>query len=68
MADQKDSLRDGSFPAGNGGRVYVPIHRNKAGQDASIDPDDSIYSGMLKRTARQTGRFVPEPNNLESEV
>jgi hypothetical protein len=55
----KDSLEDGSFPAGDGGRVHVPIHRGRNGQDLSIDPENSgIYSGMTKRNARQTGCFT----------
>lgn len=57
--ERTEDEREGSFPAGNfGGRVHVPIFHNKEGGDASIDPDaPDIYSGMLKRTARQTGRF-----------
>lgn len=57
----RSSVEEGSFPAGNGGRVRVPIHHDgEDGMDASINPDGSIYSGMLKRTARQTGRFCPD--------
>ncbi len=63
---QRDSYEEGSFPAGNGGRVRVPIHRDgEDGMDASINPLNSIYSGMLKRTARQTGRFTPKYDNLD---
>lgn len=63
MAKSKElsSVEEGSFPAGNGGRVIVPIHRTgEDGMDASINPDGEIYSGMLKRTARQTGHFCHE--------
>lgn len=49
---------EGSFPSGNGGRVRMPIHRNKEGGDAAIDPDQSIYSGMTKRNARESGYFT----------
>ena len=59
---QKDSFEDGSFPGGNGGRVNVPIHRNREGMDASVDPDFSIYSGMTKREARQSGKFCRMDN------
>ena len=58
--ERDDSIEIGSFPAGNGGRVRVPIHHNgEDGMDASINPKGAIYSGMLKRTARETGRFRP---------
>jgi hypothetical protein len=62
---QRDSYEEGSFPAGNGGRVRVPIHRNPDGSDKSIDPIGDIYSGMLKRGARQDGRFCPQYDNLD---
>ena len=55
MADRRSSLDKGSFPAGDGGRVIVPIHHNREGGDASIDPDETIYSGLRKRNARETG-------------
>lgn len=55
MADKRDSVLDGAFPAGNGGRVRMPIHRNRDGGDIAVDPDQSIYSGMRKRNARETG-------------
>ena len=58
MADRRSSLDKGSFPAGDGGRVIVPIHHNREGGDASIDPDETIYSGLTKRQARQTGYFT----------
>ena len=54
----REDMEHGSFPSGNGGRVHVPIHRNAEGGDASIDPDQSIYSGMRKRNARETGIFT----------
>lgn len=64
--DDRSSLEKGSFPAGNGGRVRVPIHHDgEDGMDASINPLNSTYSGMLKRTARQTGRFCPKFDNLD---
>lgn len=54
MADIKNRLE--SNPGyHSGGRVKVPITLNSEGHDASIDPDDDIYSGMLKRQARQNG-------------
>lgn len=49
----------GSFPAGNGGRVRIPIWSNDEGMDHTIEPDDDIGSAMMLRTARQTGRFTP---------
>ena len=37
--DDRSSLEKGSFPAGNGGRVRVPIHHDgEDGMDASINP------------------------------
>jgi hypothetical protein len=49
----------GFFPgAQSGGRVRLPIWRTREGFDASVEPEDShIFSGMLKRTARETGKF-----------
>jgi hypothetical protein len=61
----RSSVERGDVPAGNGGRVTVPIYRNPDGSDASIDPINQIYSGMLKRSARQDGRFTPEFDNLD---
>lgn len=55
--DREDNATTGSVPAGNGGRVRVPIFRNREGNDASIDPDFDIYSGMRKRNARFSGKF-----------
>ena len=67
--DNRSSLEEGSFPGGtNGGRVHVPIHRDgEDGMDASINPQGEIYSGLLKRTARQTGHFRP-PGLLDDSV
>ena len=50
-----DDLEHGSFPAGNGGRVKAYIHRNREGGDLSVDPDQTIYSALRKRNARETG-------------
>ena len=66
--ERDDSIEIGSFPAGNGGRVRVPIHHNgEDGMDASINPQGEIYSGLLQRTARQTGHFRP-PGLLDDSV
>jgi hypothetical protein len=59
--ERKDDRMD-SFPGGQigAGRVHVPIHNDgEDGMDASINPLNGIYSGMLKRSARQTGKFCP---------
>jgi hypothetical protein len=55
--ERDDNATTGSVPAGNGGRVRIPIFRNREGGDASIDPDYSIYSGLRKRNARFSGKF-----------
>ena len=57
----EDDMEHGSFPSGNGGRVKVYIHRNREGGDLSIDPDQSIFSGMRKRNARETGIWTTAP-------
>ncbi len=41
-------------------RYEFPIVENPEGQDNSVEPYLEIYSGMLKRTARETGHFEPE--------
>jgi hypothetical protein len=41
-------------------RYEFPIVENPDGQDNSVEPFGEIYSGMLKRTARETGHFEPE--------
>ena len=49
-----------SVPGGTlGGRVIMPLRKNSEGIDVAIDPEGSeIYSGMLKRQARQEGYFT----------
>ena len=52
-------------------RYEFPIVKNRDGQDNSIDPDFEIYSGLMKRTARETGHFIPEnlrPGNIDETV
>ena len=67
MEEETGSRKDsttGSFPAGNGGRVRIPIWRNAEGMDHTLEADGDISSGMLLRTARQTGRFTdPHPRD-----
>ena len=59
----KPSNETQSVPGGTlGGRVIVPLRKNAEGIDVAIDPDGDIYSGMLKRQARQEGYFTrPKP-------
>lgn len=54
-----------SVPGGTlGGRVRVPLRVNSEGIDVAIDPENDIYSGMLKRGARQDGYFTkPGPRS-----
>lgn len=39
-------------------RWKYPIVKNEAGGDNVTDPDREIQSGMLYRTARETGHYV----------
>jgi hypothetical protein len=39
-------------------RWKMPIVRNRDGGDNSVCPDEGIQSGMMKRTARETGYFI----------
>lgn len=60
-----DNAETGSTPAGNGGRVKRQIFRTREGFDATVEPEDGhIYSGMLKRTALETGKFA-DPSKRE---
>jgi hypothetical protein len=36
-------------------RMTYPIRLDREGLDRSIDPEDDIYSGMMKRQARTNG-------------
>jgi hypothetical protein len=66
MADTRDRL-DSNPGFHSGGRVHVPITLNSEGHDAAIDPDDDIYSGMLKRQARQNGGVFTRREFVDSE-
>lgn len=63
---QNDNAETGSFPAGNGGRVKRQIFRTREGFDASVEPEDGhVFSGMLKRTALETGKFCDVKRRTE---
>lgn len=49
MTPEKHDPYD-EVPAGNGGRVCVPV---REAHDPSVNPEGEIYSGMTKRIARQ---------------
>lgn len=39
-------------------RMKYVIKKNSEGIDNAVDPENSIYSGMLKRTAIESGDFI----------
>ena len=65
MADRKDT---GLKKKEDFKRYEFPIVANPDGQDNSVEPFGEIYSGLLKRTARETGHFIPDNiREVESE-
>lgn len=70
MAKRKGKEEKGdsfaSVPGGLGGRVIVPVRTNKQGIDYAIDPA-GIYSGMVKRQARQNLGHFSKPEYEQDE-
>ena len=64
--DDRSSLEKGSFPAGNGGRVRVPIHHDgEDGMDASINPLNQIYSRNVETNGTANGAILSKFDNLD---
>lgn len=60
MADRRpQNAVEGSYPAGNGGRVKFPRYRSQDDLFEDTDPAYGIYSGMTKRLAISDGSFSP---------